>query len=269
MTPPDTDHRARDRFDSPDLYGEPVQGTASRVYCGMADHVMDQTREGSEKVGTPDPIPESDGRFGDEAVPLRPATERDAEAEREAVLRLVAAVSPGESLLRRHHRTVALSLAFLALVAVAATQIGGGGDGPDQQSDPGATSAAEEPPPIPAGANPAGPALAIANADSVSGSQQLSHRQASPRRRRHPKDHRERQDDPARQAAAATAVPEPTATPEPEPEPQLEPAPSPAPEPAPEPEPAPAPQQTQPSTSTPSNQTVEQSQVESQFGFEQ
>jgi hypothetical protein len=227
----------------------------------------EELRVGADSNGPVTPAPDRPGneRFGADAVPLRPASERDAEVEREERSRLVAAGSRRRSPLRRRGRLLALGVVVVGVVVPAVTQIsrGSSGTAPGHLESTAAASVSRtrslRPP--------------LADAHAVSGRRGASaraerHRHVGGRRRRpHRLPHRQGQahhQAPPNTAGAAAAepVPEPEVAPAPEPEQ------APEPEPVPEPEPAP-PTPTAESTSSPeSNTASERSQVEAQFGFE-
>lgn len=283
MTPPSAGERREGTAPvSPDDFiAWPVQPEASRVKGGM-NQLIEASDGRSTREDAPASVdtraPERPGveRFGADAVPLRPTAERDAAAEREERLGLVAAGSRRRSSLRSRRRLLALAVVVIGFVVLAVAQITGGGETKRIQKAAASSNAK-------AGSltRSAGPSLAVAHADSAkrarSGRAEVQRRFAgqTARRRSHPRDagfsrrpQRDRKN-PAEnrprnsRAAGASAPPD-----EVEPAPESAPAPAPTTAPPPEPAPSPEPEMTPATTPPPESPPAEQNAVRAQFGFE-
>jgi hypothetical protein len=247
-----------------DFASEPVQAGASRVKGRMSElmEAVGEPRVGADTDGPATPVPGRPGavRFGVDAVPLRPASERDAEVEQEERRRLVAAGSRRRSPLRRHRRLLVLGAVVIGLVVPAAVQITNGGNdaAPERIESKAAASASRN----------------QSSRPSPPGTRAVSGRRAPfPRAGRHGHGagrQRGQGRPPNRHGRAHHGVPPDTSqevAAEPAPEPEAAPAPEPEATPAPEPGSTPATAAPGP-TSSPEGKTTGQSQVEAQFGFE-
>jgi hypothetical protein len=241
----------------------PVQARPSRVNCDMTE-LADASAE--QKVGEAiaDPLASIERRrvehFGADAVPLRPAAERDADLEREE--RRVATEAKGKSSLHRHRGVLALAVPIIGFVVLALVQlISANGRSAPRRVD-GAASIAESA--RSSRTTSPRPSLAPARPVSVPGKSPSGDdrsRRPSPQERQQHSARRPRGEQrPHRSTSrsAANAAP-PELEAEPESSPQSEPAP---------PESAPAPPAPEP-TSSAGHQTAGRSEVETQFGFEQ
>jgi len=261
-----------------------TRAPARRAERRMTSEISTRAKDSRARDGVGDfgDWPLSSEQFGADAVPLRPAAERNAEAESDERLRMISARPRWRSPLRRRRGSVVIVVA-VGLIGLAAVTLWGPGAGGQRSS----VAAKGAHPLIPARPELQRRHLAVGDAVSVASapiSQAGRLERGRPARaRRHLRRANREKDGRTGRAVRAgdtgVPAPEPEAVPEPEsvptesaPEPVSEPPPAPAPAPPdpgpPSTAPAPAPDP-EPSPSAPSVRATEQRQVESEFGFEQ
>ncbi len=222
---------------------------------------------GESKLGRDDLAAKSKGRFGADAIPLRPAGQRDLGHEREKRLRLLRDGS-GPRLLRHAKRTAIVTTMVLGAVATAVIVLGHRGGGTLERRNPAAALTVGPHRPVARSSVSDGPRSSSPQHHPNPGGN-LKGRGHHRRHRQEPRRGRRRATD--RGAGRVTSpVPDPKETPvavpvetAPEPEP-------PAPELEPAPEPHPARSEAPPTTSPsdPPAPASAQRQAEQQFGFE-
>jgi hypothetical protein len=219
---------------------------------------------------------EDDGQgargFGADAVPLRRASERNAEIEGQERLRMVAHGSRRRSPRRRLARLGVLGGLLVGLVVLAVVHIGGG-------TPPAPSGGVQDRLRTDAGDSRPAPVLGVADPGKPKRTARarwhhpatVDRRRAAHRdRKKHAVRHRRVRDRPTapESAQASPTPPEPEVAPAPEPEVTSAPEPEPVPTAEPEVTSAPEVKAAPEPTSSQEGKTTERSQVEAQFGFQ-